>query len=99
MALIECDECGAQVSDKAQACVKCGAPLHSAMAALGPAAGVVTIQQTGNKFKALQLIGFACIAIGVIARAGAGEYWGTALATLGVILFAAGRVLAWWKHG
>ena len=79
--------------------MRCGAPLHSAMAALRPAAGVVTTQQTGKKFKALQLIGFACIAIGVIARAGAGEYWGTALAMLGAILFAAGRVLAWWKHG
>ena len=99
MAMIECGECGAGVSDKAPACVKCGAPLNSMMAALSPAAGVVTTQQPGKKFKALQLTGFACIAIGVIARAGAGEYWGTALAMLVVILFAAGRVLAWWKHG
>lgn len=27
MALIECTECGVQVSDKASACVKCGAPI------------------------------------------------------------------------
>ena len=29
MALIECDECGARVRDKASACVKCGAPLNN----------------------------------------------------------------------
>lgn len=29
MALIECSECGAQVSDKAKVCVKCGCPLRT----------------------------------------------------------------------
>ena len=29
MALITCSECGAQVSDKADSCVQCGAPLAS----------------------------------------------------------------------
>lgn len=29
MALIKCSECGAEVSDKAAACVKCGAPIIS----------------------------------------------------------------------
>lgn len=29
MALIECDECGAQISDKASACPKCGNPLKA----------------------------------------------------------------------
>lgn len=28
MALIDCSECGSQISDKATACPKCGAPLH-----------------------------------------------------------------------
>lgn len=30
MAMIKCAECGAEVSDKAQACVKCGNPVASA---------------------------------------------------------------------
>lgn len=32
MALIKCRECGAEISDKAAACVKCGAPVKSAKA-------------------------------------------------------------------
>ena len=31
MALIDCEEGVAEVSDKAAGCVKCGAPLHSAI--------------------------------------------------------------------
>ena len=33
MALIDCDECGKQISDKAQHCVNCGMPIQSATAA------------------------------------------------------------------
>ncbi len=31
MALIECDECGQEISDKAEACPKCGMPLRKKM--------------------------------------------------------------------
>lgn len=48
--------------------------------------------------KLLQLVGVLLLLVGVIARAGAGEYWGTALALFGVLLFAVGRVLAWLKR-
>ena len=54
---------------------------------------------TPKAFKALQLIGVVLLLLGVIARAGAGELWGTAVAMLGVLMFALGRVLAWWKLG
>lgn len=30
MALVACTECGTEISDKAAACPKCGAPLHAA---------------------------------------------------------------------
>lgn len=33
MALIDCSECGSQISDRASACPKCGNPLHEAVAA------------------------------------------------------------------
>jgi hypothetical protein len=37
MALIACDECGGQVSDKAPACPKCGAPVTPPVASRSPA--------------------------------------------------------------
>ncbi|EWS53321.1 hypothetical protein [Methylibium sp. T29] len=54
---------------------------------------------TPKPLKALQTVGFVLLVIGVIARAGAGEYWGTGLAMLGLALFFLGRFLAWWKNG
>lgn len=36
MALINCAECGAQISDKAPACVKCGAPVTASVTATTP---------------------------------------------------------------
>lgn len=48
-------------------------------------------------WKITQIVGFLLLAIGVIARAGAGEYWGTGLAMLGVVVYAVGRVGAWLK--
>ena len=38
MALIKCSECGSEVSDKAQACPKCGAPIGARAADPGPIA-------------------------------------------------------------
>jgi Na+-driven multidrug efflux pump len=49
--------------------------------------------------KLLQLIGVVLLLLGVIARAGAGEFWGTWLALIGFLLFAAGRVIAWLRVG
>lgn len=54
---------------------------------------------TPKTLKALQLVGFALLAVGVIARAGAGEFWGMWLAVIGVAMLAIGRLLAWWKNG
>lgn len=49
--------------------------------------------------KLLQLVGVALLLVGVIARAGADEYWGVGLALLGLVLFAVGRIAAWLKVG
>jgi uncharacterized OB-fold protein len=47
MGVIECDECGAIVIDKATACTKCGAPPNTGMVPLARAGGkVITTQQT-----------------------------------------------------
>lgn len=48
-------------------------------------------------WKIAQIVGFLLLVVGVIARAGAGEYWGTGLAMVGVLVLAVGRVGAWLK--
>lgn len=57
-----------------------------------------TIQQTSKGWKAAQLIGVVlmCVAVvGFVSRAG----WAAPLGLLGVVLYAGGRVGAWWHHG
>ena len=56
-------------------------------------------EPTPKSFKALMTAGFLLLVIGVIARAGVGEIWGTGLALFGFGLFVLGRFLAWWRNG
>lgn len=45
MAIIKCSECGAEISDKSTACVKCGCPLQSSTSNCGK-----VIFETSNEF-------------------------------------------------
>ncbi|MHA1523233.1 MAG: hypothetical protein ACTSY1_02360, partial [Alphaproteobacteria bacterium] len=85
MALIECEDCGAEVSDLAPACIKCGAPIGEALAppvlrdesgflvADGAAQQAVTPKSSGGVF---EFAGFVLIVAGMVgcvaARDGAG---------------------------
>lgn len=55
-------------------------------------------EETPKLYKGLQLAGVLLLLIGVVVRVG-GEIYGTHLALLGLVLFAAGRIGAWWKTG
>ena len=63
MALIDCPECGKQVSSKAPTCPNCGAPIATvpvASTSTPPRASapeVQTIEQTSKIWKALQVFG------------------------------------------
>ncbi|MCG6941861.1 MAG: zinc ribbon domain-containing protein [Thiohalocapsa sp.] len=46
MPLITCPECGAQVSDAAPACPKCGYPVAAAVAAAGAESAVANVRAT-----------------------------------------------------
>ncbi|HTH08060.1 MAG TPA: zinc ribbon domain-containing protein [Acidovorax sp.] len=94
MALIACGECGTEISSKAAACPKCGAPPQGK--------GIVTTQQTSKVFKVMQLVGFILIVAGVVSCVAAptGETLGSTWTWLmGLALFFAGRVGAWWRNG
>lgn len=54
---------------------------------------------TRLSYKLLQLGGVLILLFGVAVRTGTGEYWGTAVALLGLLLFIVGRVAAWLRHG
>lgn len=97
MPIIECDDCGREVSSRAASCPKCGAPIST-----------VTIQQTAKKWKAVQAIGGLGLVLssgGVIAGAyGPPNLWQLMLpsvvfAMLFLVLFIVGHVGAWWEHG
>jgi hypothetical protein len=61
MALVNCKECGSRISDKAPACVHCGAPLPTSAAA--PAAAAVAKKKTKPKalWLGLLIVGAAFI--------------------------------------
>lgn len=66
-------------------------------------AGIVTTQQTGKSYKAAQAAGALLMIAGVVACAASGpQDGGTAGPFMflgGCVLYAVGRVGAWWNHG
>lgn len=106
MALINCPDCGTSVSDRAAACVKCGAPIA---AQANPAAAdfgsprVQTIEQTGKGYKAQQALGVVATMTGIVMMV-AGEtgssanVFGAIVAGIGLIVYLSARLGAWWNH-
>lgn len=88
MSLTECTDCGREVLVRASACPGCGAPLRAQ-----------TIEQTGKKYKAWQMVGFALVAGGVVAQlAGAPGVIILLLYGAGIIAAAGAGLGAWWRH-
>jgi len=84
MALIECSECGQQVSSKAASCPGCGAPISE------KSSNHVSVTRTGAKW---EMIGVALILVGLITGMATGEsnHVGGILSTIGFVLFLYGR--------
>lgn len=66
---------------------------------------VTTVQQTAKRYKAMQAIGVVVLIFGVVACS-ASTSTGDAPSGIsllmvfgGLMLYLAGRVLAWWHHG
>lgn len=88
MAMIDCPECSASISDAALSCPKCGNPM----------AEVITTQQTSKRFKVVQLIAVAFMFAGMVSCSAGGE--GSAhLWMAGISLYIAAKTGAWWRNG
>lgn len=96
--LMACPGCGQKVSVQAAACPHCGQPIAQRDGAR------VTTQQTAKGWKAGQLTGAGLMLAGVVgcaammAEPGAG-LWGTPVFLLGLVVYLAARIGAWWHHG
>ena len=97
MALINCQECGKQMSDQAATCPSCG--FHRK---------AKEIEQTGKKWKGMQILGMLLIVFSIfpcVASAsgggepGAGMTLGILCMLAGFILYLGARMGAWWNHG
>ncbi len=100
MAMIECPECGKEISDKAQSCIGCGAPVGEAPAEATPEVPekVVTTQATGKMYKGAQAVGVVVILAGIVMMVKG--YIDAAIGALiiGLCLFLFGGVGGWWEH-
>ncbi len=47
--------------------------------------------------KIIQIVGVLVLLLGVIVRSGTGAYYGTAIAMLGILIYAVARLMAWVK--
>ncbi len=100
-ALINCPDCGRQISRLAPSCPGCGRPTGKQ---------AVTIEQTAKRWKAIMIVG-GIVAIGgaitaavawnhMISSVGYEATWiGILICIAGLAIVMIGQALAWWYHG
>lgn len=88
MALISCSECGKKVSEKADACPNCGAPISGNTGVLLNPQSHTKVTRTGAKWEG---IGFILIVVGMISAMTAQGGFGGLLLLIGFMVFIIGR--------
>jgi hypothetical protein len=96
MPLIQCPDCGTSISDRAVACVKCGAPVENP--ASTPRPRVTTTQQTAKRYKGAQLIGGGLLCLGIVLGLANQPIFGSTVGALGLAVYLFARIAAWWNH-
>ena len=97
MALIECPECGKEISEQAVSCPQCAYPIQTQSAMYEHP--VQTIEQTGKKWKAGQLVGAFMMVAAPVSLALESPTLAIALFFFGLAVYVGFRVGAWWGHG
>lgn len=107
MAIISCSECSNSVSDQAESCPHCGAPIAARAESRGSGTHLTTTQGTSKRLKAQSLLAIALIVVGLpIFMAAESEnpdsgprMAGSLMFTVGFIWFVVTRIRIWWHHG
>lgn len=108
MALINCKECNAEISDKAPHCVRCGAPVTTEHEIKAAGAKLSTTQLTSKKLKMHSLLSLLFFITGLftffIAGADGNPSAGTSLYAVlatfgGFTWYLITRIRIWWHHG
>ena len=107
MALIQCPECGAEVSTMAESCPKCAYPIADCGTTQAHGGRVQTVEQTSKRYKLHFIYAGSLIIIGVIAVflvalfSGDSSKMGFAVLSvaIGFVWYAITRFNAWWHHG
>lgn len=96
MALVKCGECGSAVSDKADACPKCGNPFGRRRSRS------VAIEKTGKGIKSMMLFSSLLIAGSVLMffahAVPEHEILGSVGVVIGLLLRAYAAIAKWWEH-
>lgn len=102
MPLINCRECGNEVSDKAPSCPKCGVPIAIIQENKAAGTQLHTIQETSKKFKLQTILSVFCLIIGFVWLIGVQtpEEKSTpgALIFIGIVWYVVNRIRIWWHH-
>ncbi|MCF7943853.1 MAG: zinc ribbon domain-containing protein [Spirochaetia bacterium] len=101
--LIECSECGHQISDKATTCPNCGAPVSDGKY---DKQQKVFVEETSKDIKIVNIIGAIIATIGmliiIISLVSLDFYtvwFGFAVLFFGIIVGVVSGVKKWWHHG
>lgn len=105
MALIECSECKNKISDHAEACPNCGAPMAIASETAAAGTQLRTVQLTSKKLKLHTLIAITLVITGAIwffsssNTEETGSPYAFVMFVAGGIFFIITRIRVWWHHG
>lgn len=93
MSLINCTECGAQVSDKALSCPKCACPINQSNSKK-----VTTIQMTGKDLKIQMILAvLTCIIFFIITIVTQSTLFAV-LTAVGLLWIIITKIEIWWYH-
>ena len=108
MALINCPECNNQVSNTAESCPHCGAPIAGAKEGQAAGAQIKTVQETSKKLKLQILISSIMFWAGVIwliVAINGAKYSSdeppqvpSFLILIGIVWYITTRFRIWWHH-
>ncbi len=96
MSLVNCPECNASISARAQSCPHCGNPMRPTV-----------VESTGKVWKVLVLLGWLTVLPGayLVVRGLGNRGWfdpttglGIMIASVGIAALIVGRFGSWWNH-